>query len=207
MTNPSGSNDAELFRQTLAGDEQAFTALYRRHQAFVYRFALLMSGSTTIAEEVVQEVFLALIRDGHRYEPARAPLSSYLGGIARNHVLRLLARERNFVPLIDDTDETDAAPPPQLIGSDDPFVNCARNETTRLLRQAVLALPARYREVVVLCDFQELSNADAALVLGCPPGTVNSRLHRGHTLLMKRLREMGSRYAAAEDTKGMRCFV
>ena len=207
MTNPPASNDAELFRQILAGDEHAFTALYRRHQGSVYRFALLMSGSASTAEEVVQEVFLALIRDAQRYDPARAPLSSYLGGIARNHVLRLLARERNFVPLIDDVGESDALPPAQLIGPDDPFGNYARNETTRLLRQAVLALPARYREVIVLCDFQELSNADAALVLGCPAGTVNSRLHRGHTLLLKKLREMGSRYATAEDTKGMRCFV
>src|SRR6185369_15370664 len=103
MTNPTTPDDAELLRLILAGDEQAFTALYQRHQGFVYRFALLMSGDTNIAEEVVQEVFMALIRDAQRYDPARAPLSTYLCGIARNHVLRLLTRERSFVPLLDET--------------------------------------------------------------------------------------------------------
>src|SRR5258708_20467238 len=103
MTNPTTSDDSELFRLILAGDEQDFAALYQRHQGFVYRFALLMSGSPNIAEEVVQEVFLALIRDAQRYDPTRAPLSTYLCGIARNHVLRLLSRERAFVPLPDES--------------------------------------------------------------------------------------------------------
>src|SRR5215510_6410058 len=121
-------SDAELLQLMMIGDEQAFTALYRRHQGFVYRFALLMSGRAIIAEEVTQEVFLALLRKAHRYDPARGSLASYLCGAARNHVLRLLDRERTYVQFIDCADEDEAIPLSQLVDGDDPFRNCTRNE-------------------------------------------------------------------------------
>jgi RNA polymerase sigma-70 factor, ECF subfamily len=207
MTKATTSSDAELLRLIVAGDESAFTALYRRHQGVVYRFALLMSGSAHIAEEVTQEVFLALLREAQRYDPARSALTSYLYGIARNQVLRLLSRERPYVPLHEENEEGEALPLPQLIAQDNPLSDCTRNEVSRLVRQAVLALPARYREVIVLCDFQELSYAEAALALDCPLGTVNSRLHRGHALLLKRLRAAGKLDAAAPAAQGLRCFA
>ena len=207
MTKPITSSDAELLRLMMTGDEPAFTALYRRHQGAVYRFALLMSGSAHTAEEVTQEVFLALLGEARRYDPARGSLASYLYGIARNQVLRSLARERPYVPLVEETEEGEAAPLPQLIAQDDPFSNCTRSEVSQLVRQAVLALPARYREVIVLCDFQELSYAEAALVLDCPIGTINSRLHRGHALLLERLRTVGKLGTAAPAAQGLRCFA
>ncbi len=207
MTKAMVDSDAELLRLMVAGDEQAFTALYRRHQSFVYRFALLMSGRASIAEEVTQEVFLALLRQGRRYDPARGSLSAYLCGAARNQVLRLLERERPYVQLVDEADEGDAVPLTRLVAVDDPLGNCTRNEAVKLVRQAVLALPARYREVIVLCDFQELSCAEAALALDCPVGTVNSRLHRGHALLLKKLRAAARLDSTAPDAQGMRCFA
>jgi len=207
MAEPVIPSDGELLRLMVAGDEPAFTALYRRHQGFVYRFALSMSGSTDLAEEVTQEVFLALIRQAHRYDPARGALEAYLCGMARNQVLRLLARERPYVPLVEEAEEGQAVLLTQLIAHDDQFRDCTRNEVIRSVRQAVLALPTLYREVLVLCDFQELSHAEAALVLDCPVGTVNSRLHRAHALLLKRLRVMGRFDSAAQDTQGTRCFA
>jgi len=88
MTKPVTTSDAELLQLIVAGDDQAFTALYRRHQGAVYRFALLMSGSANIAEEVTQEVFLVLILDPNRFDPERGPLLPYLCGVARNHAAR-----------------------------------------------------------------------------------------------------------------------
>ena len=205
MTKPMVPGDAELLRLMFAGDEQAFTALYGRYKGLVYRFALLMSGQTSVAEEVTQEVFLALIRNGRRYDPSRGSLKSYLCGAARNQVLLLLEKERPYVQLVEESDEGQEVPIAQLISGDDPLGHCARNEANRLVRQAVLALPARYREVIVLCDFQELSYAEAALALDCPVGTVNSRLHRGHALLSKKLRASG--LDSAPDAQVMRCFA
>jgi RNA polymerase sigma-70 factor (ECF subfamily) len=207
MTKPMASSDAELLRLMVAGDEQAFTALYRRHQGFVYRFALLMSGRASIAEEVTQEVFLALLRQARRYDPACGSLSAYLYGTARNQVLRLLERERPYVQLVEEADEGEAVPLTRLVAGDDPLNDCARKEAIKLVREAVLALPARYREVIVLCDFLELSRAEAALALDCPVGTVDSRLHRGHTLLLKKLRAAVRLDPAAPDAQGLRCFA
>jgi RNA polymerase sigma-70 factor, ECF subfamily len=199
-------SDAELMRQMLVGDEQAFTALYRRHKGLVYRFALLMSGQTSVAEEVTQEVFLALLRKGSRYDPERGSLKAYLCGAARNQVLLLMEKERLYVKFVEESDEDEVVPIAQLVSGDDPLGDCARSEANRLLRQAVLTLPARYREVIVLCDFQELSYAEAAQALDCPIGTVNSRLHRGHALLLKRLRAAGLD-STSLDPQGMRCFA
>ena len=92
-----------------------------------------------------------------------------------------------------------------MSNQDDPFGRYARNEESKLVRRAVLALPTRYREVVVLCDFQECTHADAAVLLGCPVGTIDSRLHRGHALLLKKLRELRGLNSAGENS--LRCFA
>jgi RNA polymerase sigma-70 factor, ECF subfamily len=200
-------SDAELLQLVVMGDEQAFTALYRRHQSFVYRFALLMSGQASIAEEVTQEVFLALLRQPHRYDPGRGSLAAYLCGTARNQVLRLIERERPYLQLVEENSGGEASPVAQLVAADDPFNNLTRNETIKMVRQAVLALPVRYREVVVLCDFQEMSRVEAALALDCPVGTVNSRLNRGHALLLKKLRAAARPDPQASSAQGRRCLA
>jgi RNA polymerase sigma-70 factor (ECF subfamily) len=207
MTEPMILSDAELLKRMMTGDDQAFTALYRRHQGSVYRFALLMSGSTVLAEEVTQEVFLVLMREAQRYDIKRGSLAAYLCGVARNYVLRLLERERPYVPLLEESETAEALTVSQLIAQDDPFGECTRKQMVQLVRQAVLALPARYREVVVLCDFQEMSYAEAAMALDCAIGTVNSRLHRGHALLLQKLRATGRLDPASSDVQRLRCFV
>src|SRR6185312_8082608 len=83
------------------GDEEAFLALYHQRQAAIYRFALHMAVSSSIAEDITQEVFLALILDSTGFDPSRGSLASYLFGIARKLVLRHLQRGRLAVALMD----------------------------------------------------------------------------------------------------------
>jgi RNA polymerase sigma-70 factor (ECF subfamily) len=97
-----------------------------------------------------------------------------------------LERDRQYVVM----EDADAAGK-ELVSGDNPLGELARNETIESVRRAVLALPAAYREAVVLCDLSEMSYAEAARVMGCPEGTVRSRLHRARTLLAERLREPG----------------
>jgi hypothetical protein len=80
-----------------------------------------------------------------------------------------------------------------------------RVERVEAVRRAVLSLPLRYREAVVLCDLQELSYADAAGALGCAVGTVRSRLHRGRALLASKLRAPGFRLQALSGL-GVTCL-
>lgn len=203
-------SDDELLRLVSAGDEEAFVTLYRRRQGGIYRFALNMSNSRTIAEDVTQEVFMVLMRETNGYDATRGSLSSYLYGIARNHVLRCLDRNRPFVPMaVNADDEVTETVCDQLIAQDDPLGDLARNETIAAVRQAVLALPSHYREVVVLCDLHEVSYAEAAAALGCAVGTVRSRLHRARALLLDKLRSTGETETdtASKGFNTARCFA
>ncbi len=176
--------DDDLLIRIQTGDEQAFMVLYQRRQAALYRFALHMCGSAAVAEDVTQETFLVLLREGCGYDSSRGTLSGYLFGVARKLVLRHVERTRGDVALETDSDET---PLPQLAVNDDPLIDLTRREGIENLWRAVLALPRRYREVVVLCDLEEVDYADAAIALGCPIGTVRSRLHRARALLLEKL--------------------
>jgi RNA polymerase sigma-70 factor (ECF subfamily) len=181
--------DAELLRRTAAGEADAFETLYQRRQGEVFRFALHMTASRSVAEDVAQETFLAVMRDAGRYDPARATVGAWLCGIARNHVRRRLDRDRRLSPAAPESDDVwdESLESATAAEAEDPLATLARAERVEAVREAILALPVRYREAVVLCDLEELSYADAAGTLGCALGTVRSRLHRGRSLLAERL--------------------
>jgi RNA polymerase sigma-70 factor (ECF subfamily) len=180
--------DETLLRRTIAGDEEAFTALYRRLRGPIYRFARQMSGSSSVAEDVTQDVFLILLRKAELYDPQRGSLSTYLLQVTRNEILRRLDRDRSYVALTADAQEEGDPTEESLIVKSNPLGTLMRVEEIESVRQAVLALPLHYREVVVLCELEELNYTEAAALLGCAVGTVRSRLHRARALLKHRLR-------------------
>jgi RNA polymerase sigma-70 factor (ECF subfamily) len=193
-------DDSELLRSMLTGDEQALVVLYRRRQAAIYRFAYQMSGSVSLAEDVTQEVFLFLMREGHLFDPSRGALSSFLLGVARNYVLRRLRGDHLLSPLSEDV-ESD-----EHVNDASPLDDLTRTESIESVRKAVLSLPERYREIVVLCELQEMSYAEAAEVLGCAIGTVRSRLHRARALLLNKLQPVRAE-PAETAVKSERCFA
>jgi RNA polymerase sigma-70 factor, ECF subfamily len=205
--------DDGLLRRVCAGDEDAFTLLYRRKHPAIYRFALHMAGNPAVAEDVTQEVFMALIRDTKRFDPARGTLTSFLFGIARNFLRKRWEQDRRIVALPDNHDEFTHFEARDGLGSRagqytgiGPIAAAGRNgngnalahpaeqfaahETVDRVRQAVATLPENYREVVVLCELEEMSYDDAAATLDCPVGTVRSRLHRARALLIEKLRDL-----------------
>jgi RNA polymerase sigma-70 factor (ECF subfamily) len=184
---PDELPDSDLMGRIAAGDADAFATLFRRRQGHVYRFALHMTASPSVAEDVTQDVFLAVMSDAGRFDPARAAVVAWLCGIARNHVRRRLERDRLLQPLLGDDGSDDDALDGLVAVEPDVLGDLTKAESIEALRQAVLTLPVRYREAVVLCDLQELSYADASVALGCAVGTVRSRLHRGRALLATKL--------------------
>ncbi len=198
MTAETERSDAELLEMMNAGNEEGLTALYRRRARDVHRFAFQMCGSQAMADDVTQEVFMALIRERRNYDSQKGSLHAFLLGVARNHVLRRLRRERFYVSIEENAD----GPPADVSG---PLENYAKGETIESVRSAILSLPERYREVVVLCDLQELSYQETAAVLGCAVGTVRSRLHRARALLIEKLRP--SREDETSEVKSARCFA
>jgi RNA polymerase sigma-70 factor (ECF subfamily) len=202
MTGQSHETDDELLLRIRSGDEQAFLSLYRRRQGALYRFALHMSSSVAVAEDVTQDVFLTVLREECGYDPERGTLSGYLFGIARKLILRQMERGRAMVALETDSDE---ATLPELAVEDDPLLDLTHREGLEALRRAVQALPRRYREVVVLCDLEEVDYADAAIALGCPIGTVRSRLHRARALLLDKLKLDRNPRRAVTPLSPVRC--
>ncbi len=207
-------DDGLLLRRMIAGDEDAFTLLYHRKHPAIYRFALHMSGNCAVAEDVTQEVFMTLIRDAKRFDPARGTLGGFLFGIARNHLRRRWEQERNSVPLPETADELDAMLSRYSSGRSNGGNLASANgngngnrhgsgvsafpihrddfvlqENVSRVRHAIATLPENYREVVVLCELDEMSYEDAAVALDCPVGTVRSRLHRARALLLEKLRD------------------
>jgi RNA polymerase sigma-70 factor, ECF subfamily len=205
-------DDGLLLRRMMAGDEDAFTLLYHRKHPAIYRFALHMSGNCAVADDVTQEVFMTLIRDAKRFDPARGTLGGFLFGIARNHLRRRWELDRNSVPLPETADELDAMLSRCSSGRSNGSHHASENgngnghgagvspfpihrdefvsqENINRVRLAIATLPENYREVVVLCELDEMSYEDAAAALDCPVGTVRSRLHRARALLLEKLRD------------------
>jgi len=181
---PAGPIDQELLRQLAKGNEMAFSTLYQRYQGPLYRFVLHTSGNKATAEEVTQEVFMLLIGNPKGYDAAKGTFGGYLFGIARNLTRKITQRSRLDLPIEEEWLDLDDA----AFASDlDVLADLSNAELLESLRKAVLALPEQYREVVALCDLEEMSYADAATLLDCSPGTVASRLHRARAMLKTKL--------------------
>jgi len=175
VTGLTKRSDEDLYRLIKKGDRNALGELYERREPGLYRYALYASGSKAVAEEVAQEIFLRLIGPGIPYDETRGSLEAYLYGVARN-----LLRMRPPALGLEDTVEPAT--------NEDALRDLIDGQRTAALLAAVRELPAGYRDAVVLCDLEERSYEEAAQVMGCPVGTVRSRLHRARALLTARLK-------------------
>jgi RNA polymerase sigma-70 factor (ECF subfamily) len=186
MNIPEKDQDEALLKRSAKGDEEAFTALYRRHAAPLYRFALRMTGSGWGAEEIVQDVFMTLIREPGKYDAQRGSLPAFLFGIARNKVMKHNERQPREISLVERSDDG-RGPGITLRDPFTPAMWAEQRERLEKVRAAVKELPVEFRETVVLCELEELSYEQAAQLLDCPIGTIRSRLHRGRALLLAKL--------------------
>src|ERR1700722_8840222 len=172
MTQTTDLADALLLRRIAGGDEAAFSEVYRQKHPAIYRFALHMTGNASVAEDVTQEVFMALIRDPKRFDPSRGTLGGFLFGVARNHLRKRWEQDRRLGAFDGDPDDLremglangrgqQAANGNGAYGggtgrgtfpSGPSWDEFASVEAIGRVRQAVSTLPENYREVVVLCE-------------------------------------------------------
>lgn len=188
MSVTTDPTDAELIGRIASGDREALALVFRRHQRTVFRFSRQMLGSTEAAEDVTQDVFVALTKNAARFDPGVASLSTYLYGIARHLVLQRYKKGRGRIEIsIDAAAGEDAA---AFATSTDPTDAISRAQATRQLRAAILCLPVHYREVLVLCELNGLTYEEAAAIARCPVGTVRSRLSRARQMLIEKCRNV-----------------
>jgi RNA polymerase sigma factor (sigma-70 family) len=178
----TAGDDSEHMARLAAGDVSALRELYQRHGRSLLRFSAAMCRSRQAAEDLVHDTFVALLREPNLFDPALGSVYGYLCGVLRHRVSRHFRHERRLVALEDETGSQQ-----QVSSAECPVDEIARSEMTRAFRRAFLELPLQHREVIALCDLEELPYATVANVLNCPVGTVRSRLHRARALLTLRL--------------------
>lgn len=190
-------SDAQFLERLKRKDEYAFLQLYDLHHRTVYRFLMHLTGSIAAAEELTQDVFVAIL-DAMcagtigQFDPRKGTWEGYLLGIARN-LARAEQRRAHRVVSLDNILET---PEWGLLlqrfcekvqGGDVEALLVTRSEL-KTLYGAILELPEHYREALVLCSLQEKSYRDAANILQCSEGTVASRMNRAKAILAAKLR-------------------
>lgn len=174
------SDDSERMARLAAGDTGALRELYEKHGRALLRFSSAMCRSRQAAEDLVHDTFVALLRGPHLFDPEQGTAFNYLCGVLRHRVSRHFRQQKRWVSLVDDD-----ASGPTVHAS--PADEIARSEVSAVFRQAMLELPLQHREIIALCDLEELPYHAVANILDCPIGTVRSRLHRARALLTIRL--------------------
>jgi RNA polymerase sigma-70 factor (ECF subfamily) len=191
-------DDVRLLERARRGDEVAFSALFARHQGAIYRYAAHMAGHEH-ADDIVQETFLVVLRQSGRPDAPQSTVVGYLIGIARRLLLKRLTRRTDVG--FEELDEHAIAGVPE---QPTPLDELTRTEIIDAVRLAVQSLPRVYREVVVLCELQEMDYQAAAAIIERPIGTVRSRLHRARTLLAAKLAETRAALVSESEHAGFR---
>lgn len=184
MTVGMPKSDEQLYQLMKKGDAQAFADLYERREPAIYRYALHMTGSASSAEEIAQEVFVQLMAANTRFDETRGSLEGWMYGVARNLVRAQRRKAGSPVP----AGSIDNEP----VFEHDILGGMIDGENLAALRIAVTELPPAYREAVVLCDLEERNYDEAARMMGCPVGTIRSRLHRARGLLAAKLKRVNA---------------
>ena len=189
-TLPPMESDAELIRRLRVGDEQAFVALVERYNSSMLRMASSFVPNRAVAEEVVQDTWLAVLRGIAGFE-GRSSLRTWVFAILVNRARSTGTREQRSIPVADTgpvvdssrfgPDGTWSSPPEHWI--EEAEDRLAAGKLADLLRSAMDDLPVRQREVVVLHDMEGMSSEEVCKVLAISEGNQRVLLHRGRSKL------------------------
>jgi len=195
MTGPSGSiGDDELLGSLRAGDEEAFVTFVGRHNHSMLRIARSFVPSSAVAEEVVQDTWMAVVRGIGNFE-GRSSLRSWLVGILVNRARSTGAREHRSEPVATNQPAVDACrfdeggqwiSPPQHFAQDvEDRVSAV--ELSQRIRSSLDGLPVRQRQVVMLRDIEGLNSKEVCDLLDISDGNQRILLHRGRSRLREEL--------------------
>lgn len=189
--------DEQLMRRVAKGDLAAFRALLERWEGAAKRYAFRFFGDYHAAEDAAQEAFVRLYRSASRYEPT-AKFSTYfytvLGNLCRDRVRADRRRAARGESLEDAFELDERVAGPEAWG---PEGHLDSVEARSVVRRAVATLPEKLREAVSLREFEGMTYAEIADVMGANLGEVKTWIHRGRKALAPKLR----RFAGREDVR------
>jgi RNA polymerase sigma-70 factor (ECF subfamily) len=196
--------DEEIIAHVLAGESPLYEVLVRRYNQRLYRVVRAVLRDDAEAEDVMQEAYFRAYQHLADFE-GRSTFSTWLIKIG---VHEALARRRRSARMIPSDLEAGCISEESLLSDNkgSPDMQVADAETRGILEQAILALPARYRTVLMMRDVEELSTADTAAALNLTEENVKVRLHRARALVRRELYQLaGATSASAFQFHAVRC--
>lgn len=181
--------DSELMARVKAGDQTAFRDIVHRYQDVVIRVCFRYVSNQTDAEELAQEVFIRLYQSAPSYE-VKGKLTTYLYRIAVNLSLNFIRDQKRRRLFSLETWKDKIGFPHPADDAVRPDVQLEREETERLIREAIDSLPGNQRTAVILKRYEELSYEEIAQVMGCSVSSVETRLFRARQTLRKKLKRL-----------------
>jgi RNA polymerase sigma-70 factor (ECF subfamily) len=174
------ANDEALVARLRRADARAFDEVFARYRSPLYGFILRMIGRRDVAEDLLQETFLRLARHATRLEPDTR-LGAWLFTVAKN-----LVHSHRRWSLLDVERLLELGWQPKGIPPS-PFDHALASQKGRMLDRALRALPAKYKEALLLVAERALEPGDAAVVLGLTPAAFRQRLSRARAMLEERV--------------------
>ncbi len=174
------TNDRDVIEACQSGDADAFRSLFETYKDRVYSIALRYSGNPAAAMDIAQDTFLKLLSRIGDYR-AEASFDSWLYRLVVNSCIDDQRRGRRMAPFLDGLIDAVCAPAESVLHT------LVRTETEQRIQDVVARLAPEHRMVIVLRYTEGLSYDEIALIVGCSPGTVASRLNRAHKILERRL--------------------
>ena len=183
------TSDEMLLESIAAGEKAAMHVLYARHNVRVYRFILRIVGDTSVAEDLVSQVFLDVWRTAGQFE-GRSQVSTWMLAIARFKALTALRNRRH-----EDIEQEEVL---QIADSGDtPETAMDRSQTASTLRDAIGQLSPAHREIIDLVYYHEKSVEEVGQIIGIPQATVKTRMFYARKHLAELLKEAGFERKAA----------
>ena len=178
---PDRDTDERLLERAASGDEAAFDILYLRYRDLIFRFAYRMVGSSAAAEDVTHDCFLSFIKQPGNFDPHRGSFRTYLYAAARNLSLKYFNSTSREAAL------DDLGVEPAALDRHQPMHKVLDDELSSEVQRAVASLPPLQREALVLFEYEELTLAEVAAIVGADVGTVKAWLFRARERLRQEL--------------------
>ena len=182
-TDPSALADEDLMHLVKRGEARAFEVVYERHSGAAFSLAYRMCGAKGLAEDVVQESFLALWRSGARYDHARGSVRTWVLGIVHNRAIDALRRS----VVHDKRRASDEGIEERFEARERTEVEAARRDEAREVREIMEELPPEQSRVISLAYFGGFTHTEIAEMLETPVGTVKGRMRLGLEKMRLRL--------------------
>jgi RNA polymerase sigma factor (sigma-70 family) len=187
--------DEDLMLDVRNGAGETLGVLFDRYHTPLYNFYSKLTGDRTLSEDLVQEVFLRILKYRQSYQPG-TPFRAWIYQIARNARVDHYRKTPKHI-----TFEPEMAPAVM------PRDSAQQSEEVELLHRALLQMPEEKKEILILSRFQELRYDEIARLLGCELGTVKTRIHRAIQELRQTFRQLESGVINKDKNSGVTKFV